>query len=62
MTRKDFQLIADVFNDYKGDWMTKDDETLHENLVLRMAKALAPTNANFDHERFVHACEADNAN
>lgn len=52
MTRKDFQLIADVIRNL--------DEVIEPEgmriLAEEMADALATTNANFDRARFVKAC------
>lgn len=56
MTRKDYVLIANAFSKYKGDWMTRDDEVVYEGLALSVANELSLANPNFDHQRFMTAC------
>jgi hypothetical protein len=53
MTRKDFQLIADVMSDAKGALM---DANAHDALANAFARKLKATNARFDYNRFVDAC------
>jgi len=48
MTRKHFQLIADVLR----------DSGAAADLVFAMADALATTNPNFDRDRFLEACKS----
>lgn len=61
MTRKDFELIARVFNDqlHNAHW----DEILKTEIsVLSLqivVDALSTTNASFDRERFLTACGVD---
>lgn len=55
MTRKDFQLIADVIAQFQpedGKAMVSPDL-----MAGAMATALATTNPNFDRERFLKACK-----
>jgi hypothetical protein len=52
MTRKDFQLVADVI----AQLPSKFDRTV---LSVRFAEALANTNDRFDRERFIDACKAE---
>lgn len=53
MTRKDYQLIADVIRtSYSAD-VYKD---LRWRLAMEFADALAATNPRFDRERFLKAC------
>ena len=51
MTRKHFQLIADVIETYQFT-----DEQDRRILASRMADALYSTNPNFDRYRFLAAC------
>jgi hypothetical protein len=54
MTRKDFQLIADVLNNYHtGD--EKQKRLIHL-LALDFSERLQATNTRFKPERFVAAC------
>lgn len=62
MTRKDFQLIADVLNDCResyadanADAGTQAIETVAECFALR----LRATNPRFDRDRFLRACGVD---
>ena len=55
MTRKDFELIAEVISGMKRD-STRRDGLVLEATAKRMADALATTNANFKRERFLTAC------
>jgi hypothetical protein len=57
MTRKDFQLIADVLK----PWITRDgtpgvEDALCASIARDFADKLASTNPNFDRERFLRAC------
>ena len=53
MTRKDFQLIADVL---KGHCDSPMNRCVIEQLALTFATELAKTNPNFNQQRFVQAC------
>lgn len=54
MTKKDFELIANVFrNQYTGHGSP---EWVRESLAVKMAEALATTNPKFDRARFLAAC------
>jgi hypothetical protein len=57
MTRQDFQLIADVFNEAR-EWSEgySRDESCRRILAERMADKLATTNERFDRARFLKAC------
>ena len=55
MTKKDFELIADVISDMKRD-STRRDGLVLEATAKRMADALATTNGAFKRERFLAAC------
>jgi len=52
MTRKDFQLIADVI---KGHTEGKSDHVMR-GFALSMAIELQKTNSRFDKVRFLEAC------
>ena len=52
MTRKDFQLIADVI---KGHTDGKSDHVMR-GFALSMAVELKKTNSRFDKVRFLEAC------
>jgi len=57
MTRKDFQLIADVIK----PWVTRDgtpgvEDALCASIARDFADRLASTNPNFDRARFLAAC------
>jgi hypothetical protein len=51
MTRKDFQLIADVI---ATSWHASADS--RRDMANAMAAALAGTNDRFDREKFLAAC------
>ena len=53
MTRKDFQLIADVLKGHSDSPMNR---CVIEQLALTFATELAKTNPNFNQQRFVKAC------
>lgn len=53
MTRKDFQLIADVL---KGHQDGGAHDVVIRGLALSFAIELAKTNPRFDKQRFVKAC------
>ena len=55
MTRKDFQLIADVLKGHSDSPMNR---CVIEQLVLTFATELAKTNPNFNQQRFISACLA----
>jgi len=60
MTRKDFQLIADVLK----PWITRDgtpgvEDALCASIARDFADKLASTNPNFDRARFLSACGAE---
>lgn len=61
MTRKDFQLIAEVIaQTYHKFGPTEADEA--EGVMYlagNMADALATTNPRFDRQRFLYACTAE---
>jgi len=54
MTRKDFQLIADVLSKHTSVTIAKD--LVVEAIALDFAHALKATNPRFDVQRFVDAC------
>jgi hypothetical protein len=57
MTRKDFQLIADVMAGLSADWKTSWTDTVSLSLVAEeLADALATTNERFNRETFLTAC------
>lgn len=61
MTRKDFQLVADVIARLSADFNNGGEDTVSLSLVAEeMADALATTNPNFDRERFLKACKGGN--
>jgi hypothetical protein len=54
MTRKDYQLIANVFNDLAQVIELKG--TVAENLIKMLADDLQADNPRFDRARFIKAC------
>ncbi len=57
MTKKDFQLIAEVLNDViTGGALCMDSEDDQRDLVRQFADALATTNPQFNREKFATAC------
>ena len=53
MTRKDFNLIAEVLNNFTAeDGVT----TERDAMAYRFSEALCQTNPNFDRARFLKAC------
>ena len=55
MTRKDFELIAEVISTYITNPNVTPGQAV--DLIDRMATALATTNANFNHAAFRNACD-----
>lgn len=56
MNRKDYVLIAGVFAKEADKDLAPLEKVMLERLIWRMAKVLAEDNPNFNHERFVKAC------
>ena len=57
MTRKDFQLIADVMARLSADFTNGGEDTVSLSLVAEeLADALAGTNDRFNREMFLKAC------
>lgn len=56
MTRKDFQLIADVLKGLSLNWGGHLNDASHARVVEDFADKLASTNPNFDRARFLRAC------
>jgi hypothetical protein len=60
MTRKDFQLIADVLRYDMDHAELYPDAAIRKagcaDRAKRMARALSTTNPNFDRDRFLTAC------
>lgn len=65
MTRKDFNLIADILIDFKPGLDTPITnfgkreaafKKYHSQMVACFANSLASTNPRFDLDRFLHAC------
>ena len=54
MTRKDYQLIADVFANFGK--MIELEETIGADLARNLADALQADNPRFDRDRFLTAC------
>ena len=54
MTRKDFELIADVLNNYHTGEKAQKDTV--EQIALTFAHRLQATNPRFNVQRFVQAC------
>ena len=54
MTRKDFELIADVLNNYHTGEKAQKDTV--EQIALTFAQRLQSTNPRFNVQRFVKAC------
>ena len=59
MTRKDFQLIADVLRSHI-ELAAPDSKGLVRAIALDFAQELQKTNPRFNVQRFVKACEATN--
>lgn len=58
MTKKDYELIAKVFAELSADFTTSWTDTVSLSLVAQeLASALANTNARFNRETFLNACE-----
>jgi hypothetical protein len=53
MTRKDFQLIADVLKAHQDG---SDADHIVRGLAVSFAIELAKTNSRFNKERFINAC------
>ena len=53
MTRKDFQLIADVLKAHQDGG---DHDHIIRGLAMSFAIELAKTNPNFKKQRFIQAC------
>lgn len=53
MTKKDYELIAEVFSDHLG---THGPEVEVEALAYRMSEKLAQDNERFDKSKFLKAC------
>ena len=58
MTRKDFQLIADVIKGQLSQTLSGHEIARLRALANDMANALATTNPNFDRDKFLAACGA----
>jgi hypothetical protein len=57
MSRKDFQLIADVIKSLPSFECSQDSDVVrHAAIVARFAEALATTNPRFNRSRFEAAC------
>ena len=54
MTRKDYQLIADVFANFGK--MIELEETIGADLARNLADALQADNPRFNRDRFLDAC------
>ena len=54
MSRQHFQFIADVIASQRDN--DPDTKIMLDEMSRQFADALARTNANFDHERFLRAC------
>jgi hypothetical protein len=54
MTRKDYQLIAEVFADFGQ--IIELEETIAADLARNLANALQADNPRFDRHRFLVAC------
>jgi hypothetical protein len=58
MTRKDFQLIADVIKATRRSNVVDTDDKAIAILTESLAIELAKTNTRFDKQRFLKACAA----
>jgi hypothetical protein len=57
MTRKDYQLIAEVIANLNADFNTDGEDTVSLSLVAKeLAEALETDNPRFDRNRFLVAC------
>ena len=68
MTRKDFVLLAETirllpsFEAYQRDGKLNSTDVVNFSAICRrFAEALATTNARFDADRFINACNGKNA-
>ena len=62
MTRKDFQLIANVLSKHRTHAVElgSHELTKHANaIIMDFAHALKDVNPRFDTQRFVHACSKE---
>jgi len=58
MTRKDYELIAEVFSDHNRRYGRR-TAAVADELAEDMADALKEDNPRFDRERFLKACGLD---
>lgn len=57
MSRKDFELIANVIAEYRSEAPGRDrKENAGSEIASRFADALQATNPRFDRARFLKAC------
>jgi hypothetical protein len=56
MTRKDYKLIAKVFNDYLSEHVMVEDQTPAIDLMFALADAFQEDNDKFDFFKFEEAC------
>ena len=57
MTRKDFEVIAEVIHSLAADFANGGEDTVSLSLVAgELASALSRTNERFDRVRFLKAC------
>jgi tRNA(Ile2) C34 agmatinyltransferase TiaS len=55
MTKKDYELIADVFANHKKRYGNRTDAVVNE-VIMDMTEALKDENSKFSSYRFITAC------
>lgn len=58
MSKKDFELIADVLSEAQGIYASS-PENMRENIAYIFADVLSETNPRFDRDRFLIACDVE---
>ena len=57
MTKKDYELIAQVFADLESDFNNCGSDAVSLSIVVEeLARALGKDNPRFDEDKFVKAC------
>lgn len=70
MTKKDYELIASIFNEYLEAFTKSEELILHyrvtgssvtKEMILRFARELQKENPRFDKDKFAKACGMNKA-
>ncbi len=56
MTKKDFQLIADILKDYNLSTECFEEKLQIQSIIGRFANVLGENNPLFDRNKFINAC------